>query len=128
MKIRSMFDYSSVNKPTMRRFVTSILQIVEGVVGLVTLGCVSTGFVFRYITWAVGYEMSKRTEKKRNFMKSNQDGYTLGELLVFIVMIFGFIGYVMNIFKLMNISEIGMEFIVRVIGVLTGAGAIIGYF
>lgn len=60
----------------------------------------------------------------------NQQGYTIFELLFVIVGFFGVVGWFLNIYKLfgMTITPITMELIIRVIGLFTPVGCVIGYF
>ena len=69
-------------------------------------------------------------------MLNKMKGYTLNELLVFIVTVVGVIGYVLNIFKIYTslvavdtIAEVGPLIIFRIIGIFAAPlGAILGYF
>lgn len=59
----------------------------------------------------------------------NQHGYTIFELLFVIVSIFGVIGWFLNVYKLfgMTLTPITLELIIRIIGVFSPVGCVVGY-
>lgn len=64
-------------------------------------------------------------------MKKGEAGFTVLELLIAIIAIFGSIGYITNIYKLfqMSMSPITAEWTFRCIGIVAPpVGAIMGFF
>ena len=60
----------------------------------------------------------------------NQHGYTIFELLFVFVGVFGVIGWFLNVYKLfgMTLAPITIGIVIRIIGVFSPVGCVVGYF
>jgi len=78
----------------------------------------------------MGYDSTNAYTTEEDYTMKKQQGFTLIEMVISLLVIFGAIGWVMNIYFLIQAaaSEIWINTIIRAIGVfIPPVGAVMGY-